>query len=144
MKKKLPSEETIDTLLGSNFVQPKRNRVDYVKSVYLRVTPIFDAEMGRRLQIIRMRHFMDQKEFAEFLGIAQGTLSKIERGMLPTAQYPFSVAKLQEIAGDALLYILIGTNSERWEAGKYSTNYWTERFKRREARRKAKLNNQNG
>lgn len=139
--KKLSSEEVIDQTLGQKGPVYKRNRIDYLASVYLRVTPIWDAEMGDRLARIRMRLLMDQKEFSAALGIAQGTLSKIERGHLPAPQYPFSVSKLQEIVGEALLYILIGTNSDRWEA-RPRQDYWTERFKRRELRRKAKLNNQ--
>jgi len=99
--------------------------------VYEVSTPIFTREMGYRLCMMRERLFLDQSQLAEKLGCKQQLISKLERGLQCTTRVPFSIAKMQEVFGDTLLHILLGTGSDRFNYGLIHNKYMTEKDKRK-------------
>lgn len=92
-------------------------------------TPIFDAEMGRRLRLMRMRRLLDQKELAEMLAIKQSTVSDLELGILSVPRHPFTVAHLKEIFGVDTGFILYGTNPERFSPAYIMEKFHEKKFK---------------
>lgn len=87
-------------------------------------TPIFNAEMGARLRLMRMKLLMDQRELGAKLGIGQQQVSRLESGKIVTLERPFTCAKLREVFGDLYMFILLGRNPERFPSGHIGKAYW--------------------
>lgn len=99
-----------------------------VKDIYPVVTPIFSPEMGERMKTVRMKHLMDQMQLGEKLGVAQQTISKLERGRQLTTENPFSVAQLIELFPKDTLFILLGTGQDRYPLS-ISHRYWSHKHR---------------
>lgn len=77
------------------------------------VTPIFDAAMGQRFTLARMKRLWDQRQVAALLGLHARTVSEMEAGKLAVPRFAFSVSKLEQVFGPlATSYILLGKNAE--------------------------------
>lgn len=98
-----------------------------IQQVYEVSTPIFTPEMGHRMMFMRERLMLDQAQLAEKLGTQQQTISKLERGIQPTTRAPFSIARMQDVFGDTLLHILLGTGLDRFNYGLIHNRYLTEK-----------------
>lgn len=86
--------------------------------------PIFSKEIGSRLKLVRMKLLLDQKELGEKLGIDQGAISRIETGKIQVLQRPFTTAKFREVVGQHFMFVMFGTNPERYSVGHINKTYW--------------------
>jgi DNA-binding XRE family transcriptional regulator len=84
--------------------------------------PMFAPEAGYRMKIMRMKRLLDQTELASRLGVAQQTISRIEKGRLYVCDQ-ITLAKFREVFEGDVHYILRGTGAER-----YSTRYISDRY----------------
>lgn len=107
---------------------PKSNR--YIAQIEEHVRPIFNADSGARLELIRMKMLMSQGELAELLGTSQQQISKLERGHLDQA--PFTLARLRAVIDTHFHFILFGSGpADQWSVRKIHTEYWKHRLKTR-------------
>jgi DNA-binding XRE family transcriptional regulator len=102
-----------------------------IQQVYAISTPIFTKEMGYRMSMMRENLMLDQAMLAQKLGTTQQTISKLERGIQSTTRAPFSIAKLFDVFGDAILHILLGTGEQRFNYGLIHNKYLTKMYKKR-------------
>ncbi len=91
-------------------------------------TPLWSAEMGKRLALVRMRLLLDQKSLGQSLGVTQSTISRIESGYLRVAE-TISVAKLKSVFPTAFAFIVFGRNPERYNASAIVESYWSTRLR---------------
>lgn len=100
-------------------------------------TVIWTREMGRRLALVRMKRLMDQREMARALGLernGQGTVSRIELGRLPVTER-LTVATLKKTFHTEFMFIVFGSNPERFNAGVIVRKYWDTRLRVRRKNR---------
>lgn len=101
------------------------------------VTPIFDAEMGSRLALMRMKRLWKQKELSEKLGLNPHTLGMLELGKITTARHPFTVTRLEETFGPrATDFILMKLHASEFEPWGISHKYNKHLMKTRKPREK--------
>lgn len=94
------------------------------------VTPIFDKEMGARLETARKKIGLSQAELAAKLGTSQQALSRLERGLAKTLENPFNVFLLEAQMGVHLSFVLLGSNDDAYNRRHIHETYWTKRLKR--------------
>jgi hypothetical protein len=103
---------------------------NYISKIEHLVRPLFDADMGSRLELIRVKLLMSQTELAAKLGIKQTQLSKLENGYLEVA--PFTLGTLRAATLEHFHFILFGTgNAAGWNVGHLYSKFWDERLKKR-------------
>lgn len=105
-----------------------------IRDLYEVATPIFTKEMGDRMEIARMKLLKSQTEMAALLGIGQQTFSRLETGRQATCERPFTIAKMLEVFGDSISFILLGTGEHRFNRSVIAKRYWD--FKTAKQRRK--------
>lgn len=93
-------------------------------------TPIFNAQMGSRLRLMRMRKYLDQAQLGELLALPQKTISDLETGRLAIPRYAFTVEKLREVFEDDTSFILYGSNSTRYNSVAIQTRYHEAKFQK--------------
>lgn len=93
------------------------------------VTPIFDRHRGRRLEFMRKKLFLDQKQLAERFGVTQQTVSRLERGHIPVARIPVSLAGFYRVFGALTSHILFG--GEEFNYNEINGLYWREKDKKK-------------
>jgi transcriptional regulator with XRE-family HTH domain len=68
------------------------------------LTNIFNRDIGIRIKLIRTKKHLNQNDFANNIGIAQGFLSEIERGIKqPSIELVLKIISQYEINPDWLL-----------------------------------------
>jgi DNA-binding XRE family transcriptional regulator len=87
-------------------------------------TPMFNGEIGSRLKLVRMKLLLDQAEFGERLGIGQGAVSRLETGKVTVLERPFTTTKFREVVGTHFMFVMFGTNPERYSVGHINKAYW--------------------
>lgn len=64
------------------------------------VAPIFDATMGKRLGLARMKRLWRLEDLAPKLGLNSETLRRLEAGTLAVPKHAFSISKLEDVFGE--------------------------------------------
>lgn len=107
-------------------------------------TVIWTPEMGRRLALVRMKRVMDQREMARALGLernGQGMISRLELGRLLVTDR-LTVATLKKTFPTEFMFIVFGSNPERFNAGVIVRKYWDTRLRiRRQNKSKSPFRN---
>lgn len=93
------------------------------------VTPVMDRHRGRRLEFMRKKLFMDQKQLAERFGVTQQTISRLERGQIPVARIPVSLGSFYRVFGVLVNHILFG--DEQFNYNEINGLYWREKDKKK-------------
>src|SRR6185503_8942239 len=93
------------------------------------VTPIMDRHRGRRMEFMRKKLFLDQKQLGEKLGVNQQTISRLERGHISVARRPISLHKFYEVFGALTEHVLFG--SGEFNYNEINGLYWREKDKRK-------------
>lgn len=89
---------------------PKPRRTDLNEHT----TPIWTAESGYRLSVVRERFGMTQAELAKDLGTAQSIISRIEAGHLAVPKKPFSVKRLLGVFPRDTAFIILSHNESKY------------------------------
>lgn len=95
------------------------------------VAPIFDRARGTRLEMMRKLMLLDQKQLAEKLGVKQQTISRLERGIIPVAREPITLAKFYLVLGCLMEHVLFGTDRKSFDYEDINLKYWREKDKRK-------------
>lgn len=102
------------------------------------VAPIFDADRGRRLEIMRKALLLDQKQLGARLGVSQQMISKLERGITPVSRKPITLAQLYSVFGCTTDHILFNADKKDFNYEHINQKYWIEKD-RRKGNRTARL-----
>lgn len=87
---------------------------------FTRMTPIFDAEMGRRLANARKVMKLSQTELGEILGMSQSDIHRLEHGKI--AYIPLSTQQFKDALTEHFDYIFRGSFSLRYNYEKTKEN----------------------
>lgn len=94
----------------------------YIERVENRVAPLFSAEVGQRMQLVRMKMLLDQAQLGELLGTSQQQISKLERGHIEQA--PFTLGRLRAVFGRNFHFILFGSDADAWNVRQIKKTFW--------------------
>ncbi len=77
-----------------------------------------------------MKLDLTQEEFGQKLGVKQKQIAMIELGRYSTLERPFTYWAFSQLLGSSLMFVMFGTNPERYPAESIRAAYWTKRNKR--------------
>lgn len=105
----------MDKKLLDHFISPpeKPKKPTRQERLYQITAPLWDADMGKRLQLMRMMLLIDQTALGAYLGTSQKMISEIERGERKFCP-AITVSRLEGMFGDRLGYILFNSSPERF------------------------------
>ena len=87
-------------------------------------TPVFDAEIGNRMMVARMKLGLGQSELGDLLNVSQQSISKLERGHQATLETPFTLAQFQSAFGKLWTYVLLGNYADAISLAHVRKEYW--------------------
>lgn len=76
------------------------------------------------MRLVRMKLLLDQAAFGEKLGVNQGAISRLETGKIAHLDKPFTTTQFREVVGTHFMFIMMGTNPERYSAKSIQGEYW--------------------
>lgn len=106
----------------------KENAAMKKKSLEEICVPIFNAEMGARFKLMRMRNLWDQKQLGQKLALPQKTISELETGKIAIPRFTFTIAKLREIFGEDTNFILFGSSAGRFDASAIQAKFFEAKY----------------
>lgn len=101
------------------------------KSIAETVTPIFDRERGKRLEMMRKLMLLDQRQLGEKLGVPPQMISKLERGVTPVSRTPVTLDRFFLVFGCLTNHILFGLDRKSFDYFEINAKYWREKDKRK-------------
>ena len=90
------------------------------------VQPLIDSEAGERMELVRMKMLLDQKEMAELLGVTQQQLSRLERGQVKCSG--ITLARFKAVFKRSFSFILFG-QGEGIDRREVTARYWDTRLR---------------